>query len=308
MDNNKRVVVALGGNAILKPGQKGTFDEQKENIEISVDSFGKIIESGFELAIVHGNGPQVGQILERNDKCADTVPSQPFSSASAQSQGYIGHMIQESIKSRYPEKNVATVLTMTEVDGNDPAFENPTKPIGLFFTKEEADQLAAEEGFIMGEDAGRGYRRLVASPEPKQIIESPVIETLLENDTVVIACGGGGVPVVKREGMYVGQDAVIDKDSSALKLAENIEADVLMILTDVSNVYVNYGKENQMKLEENSVADLEKYYNEGQFAAGSMGPKVKACIDFAKQGKRGIISSIENGLLALEGKAGTIVY
>lgn len=306
MEKIKRVVIALGGNAILKPGQKGTFDEQKENIEISVDSFGSIIESGFELAIVHGNGPQVGQILQRNELAADKVPEQPFSSVSAQSQGYIGQMIQESIKSRYPEKDVGTILTMTEVDENDKAFKQPSKPIGIFYTEEEAQKLR-ESGFIMGEDAGRGYRRLVPSPKPKKIVESHLIKTLLNHDAIVIACGGGGVPVIKRDGMYVGQDAVIDKDLSALKLAENVEADVLMILTDVPNVFINYGKENQKALGVVSTFELEKYYNEGQFAEGSMGPKVKACIEFAKQGKRAIISSLENGLLALEGNSGTII-
>lgn len=306
IEKKKRVVIALGGNAILKPGQKGTFDEQKENIEISVDSFGAIIEAGYELAIVHGNGPQVGQILQRNELCAQEIPAQPFSSASAQSQGYIGYMIQESIKSRYPDLDVATLLTMTEVDAADPAFENPTKPIGLFYSRAEAEKME-EEGFVMGEGAGRGYRRLVPSPQPQTIVESNSVKKLLDTQTVVISCGGGGIPVVKKQGMYVGQDAVIDKDAAALKLAENIDADVLMILTDVPNVFVNYGKENQTKLEEIKVAELEKFYKEGHFAAGSMGPKVKACIDFAQQGKQAIISSLENGVAALEGKMGTRV-
>lgn len=303
----RRVVIALGGNAILKPGQKGYFDEQKENIETSVDSFGTIIEAGYELAIVHGNGPQVGQILQRDESCAAQIPSQPFSSASAQSQGYIGQMIQESIKSRYPDRQVGTILTMTEVDPLDPAFSKPSKPIGLFYTKEEAQIIEKNKGYIMGEDAGRGYRRLVPSPKPQRIVESDLIKILLDHQAIVIACGGGGVPVICRQGMYVGQEAVIDKDASALKLAENIQADTLMILTDVSNVYVNYGKDNQEKLEEVTVSQLEAYYNEGQFAAGSMGPKVKACLDFAKQGKTAIISSLENGLAALDGKSGTRV-
>lgn len=306
MDKINRVVIALGGNAILKPGQKGTFDEQKENIEISVDSIGAMIEEGFKLAIVHGNGPQVGQLLQRNELCKNDVPVQPFASVSAQSQGYIGHMIQESIKNRFPEKEVVTILSMTEVDEKDSAFSNPTKPIGLFYTKEEAEEFE-EQGIVMGEDSGRGYRRLVSSPKPKEIVERKTIAKLLEMDTIVITSGGGGVPVIKRDGLYVGQDAVIDKDLAALSLAKDISADVLMILTDVDNVYINYGKNNQKKLEHITVAQLEKYYEEGQFAEGSMGPKVKACIDFAKEGKTAIISSLENGLLALKGEKGTIV-
>ncbi|MBO0442048.1 carbamate kinase [Vagococcus fluvialis] len=306
MDKINRVVIALGGNAILKPGQKGTFDEQKENIEISVDSIGAMIEAGFKLAIVHGNGPQVGQLLQRNELCKNDVPAQPFASVSAQSQGYIGHMIQESIKNRFPEKEVVTILSMTEVDEKDSAFSNPTKPIGLFYTKEEAEEFE-EQGIVMGEDSGRGYRRLVPSPKPKEIVERKTIAKLLEMDTIVITSGGGGVPVIKRDGLYVGQDAVIDKDLAALSLASDINADVLMILTDVDNVYINYGKNNQEKLEHITVAQLEKYYEEGQFAEGSMGPKVKACIDFAKAGKTAIISSLENGLLALQGERGTIV-
>lgn len=306
MDKINRVVIALGGNAILKPGQKGTFDEQKENIEISVDSIGAMIEEGFKLAIVHGNGPQVGQLLQRNELCKDSVPAQPFASVSAQSQGYIGHMIQESIKNRFPEKEVVTILSMTEVDEKDSAFSNPTKPIGLFYTKEEAEEFE-EQGIVMGEDSGRGYRRLVPSPKPKEIVERKTIAKLLEMDTIVITSGGGGVPDIKRDGLYVGQDAVIDKDLATLSLASDINADVLMILTDVDNVYINYGKNNQEKLEHMTVAQLEKYYEEGQFAEGSMGPKVKACIDFAKEGKTAIISSLENGLLALKGEKGTIV-
>lgn len=306
MGKLQRVVIALGGNAILRPGQKGTFDEQKENVEISVDSFGTIIESGYQLAIVHGNGPQVGQILQRNELSSQQVPAQPFASASAQSQGYIGYMIQASIKSRYPSEDVVTLLTMTEVDEADLAFQNPTKPIGLFYSEEEVPELE-KKGWILGEDAGRGYRRLVPSPKPVKIVEGNLIKTLLESGAVVIACGGGGIPVVNKDDRYIGQDAVIDKDSAALTLAENINADILMILTDVPYVYINYGKDNQAKLTNITVEELEKHYDNNQFAEGSMGPKVKACIDFAKQGKRAIITSLDNGRLALEGKVGTIV-
>ncbi|MEG0284834.1 MAG: carbamate kinase [Vagococcus sp.] len=304
----QRVVLALGGNAILQPGQVGTFENQKANIETSADSISKIIKAGHELVIVHGNGPQVGQILRQNELAKEEVPVQPLPICSAESQGFIGYMLQESLKNRLPEKQVATILTMTEVDIKDAAFENPTKPIGSFYTEEESQTLAEEKGWTMGEDAGRGYRRLVASPTPKAIVEVDVIKTMLENDIVVVSTGGGGIPVVKTEtGQLEGVSAVIDKDSSALRLSKDVESDVLMILTDVPNVYINYGKENQEKLETISIEKAEEYYAAGHFSDGSMGPKMAACIEFAKLGKTAIICALSDAVEALDGKAGTRV-
>lgn len=304
----QRVVLALGGNAILQPGQEGTFENQKNNIETSADSISKIIKAGHELVIVHGNGPQVGQILRQNELAKEEVPVQPLPMCSAESQGFIGYMLQESLKNRMPEKNVATVLTMTEVDLKDKAFNHPTKPIGSFYSEEESEQLAEEKGWVMGEDAGRGYRRLVASPEPKAIVEVEVVKAMLENDVVVISTGGGGIPVAKNEkGQFEGVAAVIDKDSSALRLSKDVDSDVLMILTDVPNVYINYGKPNQEKLENVSIEKAEAYYNEGHFSDGSMGPKMAACIEFAKLGKTAIICSLDEAADALAGKAGTRV-
>lgn len=304
----QRVVLALGGNAILQPGQEGTFENQKNNIETSADSISKIIKAGHELVIVHGNGPQVGQILRQNELAKEEVPVQPLPMCSAESQGFIGYMLQESLKNRMPEKNVATVLTMTEVDLKDKAFNHPTKPIGSFYSEEESKQLAEEKGWVMGEDAGRGYRRLVASPEPKAIVEVEVVKAMLENDVVVISTGGGGIPVAKNEkGQFEGVAAVIDKDSSALRLSKDVDSDVLMILTDVPNVYINYGKPNQEKLENVSIEKAEAYYNEGHFSDGSMGPKMAACIEFAKLGKTAIICSLDEAADALAGKAGTRV-
>ncbi|MDT2838858.1 carbamate kinase [Vagococcus carniphilus] len=304
----KRVVLALGGNAILQPGQVGSYENQKANIEASADSITEIIKRGHELVIVHGNGPQVGQILRQNELAKKEIPVQPLPICSSESQGFIGYMLQESLKNRLPEKNVATVLTMTEVDLKDEAFKQPTKPIGSFYTEEESKQIEVEKGWVMGEDAGRGYRRLVPSPKPKTIVEVDVIRTMLENKIIVVSTGGGGIPVAKNEsGQLEGVAAVIDKDSSALKLSEEVDSDVLMILTDVPNVYINYGKPNQEKLETISIEKAEEYYNEGQFSDGSMGPKMAACIEFAKQGKTAIICSLDEAADALEGKAGTRV-
>lgn len=303
-----KLVVALGGNAILQPGQEGTFEIQKNNIDTASKSLKQIIDAGHQLAIVHGNGPQVGQILQQNELAHDNVPVQPLHALNAQSQGYIGYILQQSLKNQCPNKNVVSVLTMVEVDLKDPAFHNPEKPIGMFYTQEEAQDLHATKNWVMGEDAGRGYRRLVPSPKPVRIIEKDTVKALLEMDTVVISTGGGGIPVVKTDdGLLQGVAAVIDKDLSALALATEIQSDILMILTDVSNVYINYGKENQEKLEQISVQDLSQHVKNGHFAAGSMGPKVEACIAFAKTGGTAIICSLDDALLALEGKAGTRV-
>ena len=302
----KRVVLALGGNAILQPGQEGTYAIQKKNVEDSAVSIASVINQGYELVIVHGNGPQVGQILRQNELAEGEVPVQPLPACSAESQGFIGYMMQQALKNQLPDKSIATVLTMTEVDKGDPAFNNPTKPIGSFFTEEESAERETSKGWVMGEDAGRGYRRLVASPEPKSIVEVDVIRTMLEQGIVVVSTGGGGIPVIRNEKNELeGVAAVIDKDSSALCLSKDVEADVLMILTDVPNVYINYGQPNQEKLTDLSIEKALEYYNQGHFSDGSMGPKMAACIEFAKMGKTAIICSLSDAAKALEGKAGT---
>ncbi|AQP54148.1 carbamate kinase [Vagococcus penaei] len=304
----KKVVLALGGNAILQPGQAGEFDIQQANVVASSKSIAHVVNAGHDVVIVHGNGPQVGQILRQNELAQSEVPVQPLPACSAESQGYIGYMMQEALKNVLPNKQVATVLTMTEVDPNDEAFSHPTKPIGSFFTEEESNLLVKEKGWVMGEDAGRGYRRLVASPEPKAIVEVDVIKMMMSHGFLVISTGGGGIPVVRDAfGQLSGVAAVIDKDSSALRLSKDVDADVLMILTDVSNVYINYGQPNQESLTELSVEKAQSYYDAGHFSDGSMGPKMAACIDFAKQGKTAIICSLNDALEALEGRAGTRV-
>lgn len=306
----KRVVIALGGNAILRPNQEATFENQLKNVEISTDSISDVKKAGHQVIVTHGNGPQVGNILRQNEEAKDVVPQLPLDALSAQSQGFIGYMMEQSLKNALTEKdisgNVVTLLTETEVDANDTAFNNPTKPIGVFYTEEEAKQLEQEKGWNMAEDAGRGYRRVVASPQPQKIHGVSSIKALLENDTVVISTGGGGIPVVADEkGLLKGIEAVIDKDLSGLRLAEQVDADVFMILTDVSNVYLNYGKPDQKKLETVTLAEANQYVTEGHFAAGSMGPKMEAAIAFAAQGKEAIICSLENAVDALAGTSGT---
>lgn len=308
----KRVVIALGGNAILRPNQAATFENQMENVGISTDSISDVKKAGHQVIVTHGNGPQVGNILRQNEEAKEVVPQLPLDALSAQSQGFIGYMMEQSLKNALLEKevsgNVVTLLTETEVDAKDSAFQNPTKPIGVFYTEEEAKQLTAEKSWNMAEDAGRGYRRVVASPKPKKIHGVASIKALLENDTVVISTGGGGIPVVSDEkGRLKGIEAVIDKDLSGLRLAEQVAADVFMILTDVSNVYLNYGKPDQKKLETVTLAEANQYVEEGHFAAGSMGPKMEAAIAFASQGKEAIICSLENAVDALAGTSGTRV-
>lgn len=307
---SQKVVIALGGNAILQPGQEATYENQLENVRISTEIIARIVNNGHNVIITHGNGPQVGNILRQNEEAKDVVPPLPLDVCSAESQGFIGYMMDQTLKNELHKlglsNNVVSMLTQTEVSKDDPAFEDPSKPIGVFFSEEEAKKLAEEKGWVVKEDAGRGWRRVVASPTPKSIIGSDIIRSLTDDNAIVIAAGGGGIPVIKNEeGLYKGIEAVIDKDSSAFRLALEAKADVFMVLTDVPNVYVNYGKPNQKALESISLEEAKQYVEEGQFAAGSMGPKVEAAIEFAEQGGRAIICSLDKADLAMEGKAGT---
>ncbi|GGI43026.1 carbamate kinase [Mammaliicoccus stepanovicii] len=306
---SKRVVLALGGNAILQPKQEATYENQFNNVMSATKKMIEIKEAGHKIVITHGNGPQVGNIIAQNEFAKDSVHPLPIYVCNAESQGMIGYMMEMALKNHLNKanikSNVSTLLTMVEVDKDDQAFENPTKPIGVFFDEEEAKKLEAEKGFVMGEDAGRGYRRLVPSPEPLVIHGVEEIKSLIDN-TIVISSGGGGIPVYRSEdGELNGVEAVIDKDRSGLKLSEQVEADVFMMLTDVSNVYINFGKENEQKLEQITVEEAEQYVSEGQFPAGSMLPKIQAAIEFAKTGKESIICSLNEAVDALDGKAGT---
>ncbi|MFD2210905.1 carbamate kinase [Virgibacillus halophilus] len=306
----EKVVIALGGNAILQPKQAATYENQLENVRKSTEIIARIVKNGHSVIVTHGNGPQVGNILRQNEEAKDVVPPFPLDVCSAESQGFIGYMMDQTLKNELHKagqtNEVVSILTQTEVDKNDPAFENPSKPIGVFYSEEEANKLAEEKGWIVKEDAGRGYRRVVASPYPKSILGSETIKKLTDVGTIVIASGGGGVPVIKKEnGTYKGIEAVIDKDRSGFKLAEEAKADTLMILTDVQNVFVNYGKPDQKALGAISLAEAKQYEKEGQFSAGSMGPKMEAAIKFAELGGRAIICSLDQADLAMEGKAGT---
>ncbi|WP_025115264.1 carbamate kinase [Lysinibacillus fusiformis] len=304
----KSVVIALGGNAILQPKQEATYDNQFKNVVSATGHMVEIREAGHNIVITHGNGPQVGNIIAQNEAAKNVVEPLPIYVCNAESQGFIGYMMETALKNHMKERgiatNVVTLLTMVEVDRDDQAFRNPTKPIGVFFSEEEAHRLE-EQGFTMAEDAGRGYRRVVPSPEPKVIHGIDEIKRLID-DTIVISSGGGGIPVYREDsGQLHGIEAVIDKDRSGLKLAQQVNAEVFMMLTDVPNVYINFGKENEQKLSHITVAEAEQYVAEGQFPAGSMLPKMQAAIEFAKLGKESIICSIDQAVAALNGKAGT---
>ena len=305
----KRVVIALGGNAILKPKQPATVETQLANIQLSAEQIAKIEKLDHQIVVTHGNGPQVGNILRQNEEAKEVVPPFPLDVCNAESQGFIGYLMEQSIKNKIEQEeltsNVVTLLTQVEVAADDPAFEKPTKPIGLFYSEEEAKKMAEEKHWVMEEDAGRGYRRVVPSPQPVTIHGVESMVHLLNQNTIVIAGGGGGIPVVKQAEGLKGIEAVIDKDRTGKKLAEQVDADVFMMLTDVNNVYINYGTPEQEKLTGLSVSEAQAYFDAGHFAEGSMGPKMEAAIAFAKQGKTAIICSLEEADLALLGEAGT---
>lgn len=314
-DNEKTLtVVALGGNAILKPGQEGTAQQQLENVSETTEQLvAMVLSGGYKIVVSHGNGPQVGNILLQNELAKEEVPSLPLDMCGAESQGLIGYMLSQCLDNIFNENGredipVATVLTQTLVDSEDPAFDDPSKPVGPFYTKGAAEKLEEEKGYDIIEDAGRGYRRVVPSPEPLAIVEKEPIRQLLEAHTVVIASGGGGIPVDKEGSRLVGKEAVIDKDLASEQLAEDVGAEILLILTDVENVFINYNEPDEKPLGEVSVAEMEGYLKDGEFAKGSMKPKVKAGIRFVKSGgERAIITSLDKVIDGLEGKAGTTI-
>ena len=308
----KKIVVALGGNALQSGGGEATAAAQLEIVNQTSEYLADVIVKGFEIAIVHGNGPQVGRIHLASETAKDVTPAMPFDVCGAMSQGYIGYHIQQGMRRALDKRNssqkVATVVTQVVVDKNDPGFSNPTKPIGVFYDKKEADIIAAEKGYTMKEDAGRGYRQVIASPIPVRINEIDAIKKLMDAGVIVVSCGGGGIPVIETENGLQGVAAVIDKDFAAEKLAEEINADMLVILTEVEKVSINFGKENQEDLSSLTVAEAEGYIKEGHFAPGSMLPKVMAAMKFVKNspGKKAIITSLNKVLPALDGKTGTV--
>ncbi|ADQ61742.1 carbamate kinase [Lactobacillus delbrueckii subsp. lactis] len=306
-----KVIVALGGNALGKSPA-----EQLELVKNTASSLIGLISTGNEVVISHGNGPQVGQINLGMSYAAEHGQSAafPFPECGAMSQGYIGYHLQQSLQNelrkRGMTKDVATIVTQIVVDPADTAFQNPTKPIGAFYTREEADSIAEDKGYIFKEDAGRGWRQVVPSPTPKRIVELNSIKTLIEANELVIAGGGGGVPVVETEEGLKGVPAVIDKDRSSALLADNVGADKLIILTAVDYVAINFNKPDQKNLENISVEEAKKYIDEGQFAAGSMLPKVQACMSFVEghPEREAIITSLSGLDAALAGQLGTVIH
>ena len=309
----KKIVVALGGNALQDADSGATAEAQLNVIKESTKYLVDIIEDGNNLIITHGNGPQVGRILIQNELANVVTPAMPFDVCGAMSQGMIGYHIQQAIREelsvREIQRPVATVITQVVVDKEDEAFRNPTKPIGPFYTEEEAKALKEEKGYDVVEDSGRGYRRVVASPMPKRIVEIETIKTLIDNNTVVITVGGGGIPVIEEGKSLNGVAAVIDKDLASEQLAQDINADILVMLTAVEKVAINYGKPNQKQLDKVSVEEMKQYSKEGHFAPGSMLPKVLAGIRFAesKKGRKTIITSLDKVNEALKGLSGTII-
>ncbi len=303
------IVLALGGNAILRPGQRGTAEDQFANVKTTCESIARMVKHGYQVVITHGNGPQVGNILIQNTHSQDLVPAMPLDVCGAKSQGLIGYMIQQALHNELVKEDinvpVATVLTQVIVDENDPAFKNPTKPIGPFYTEDEARRFEKERGEKWVEDSGRGWRKVVPSPLPVEIFEKSAIAALIKQGTVVIAAGGGGIPVIQKDNTLRGIEAVIDKDLASSKLAGDIKADILMILTDVERVAINYRTPAETYLTEITVDEAKKYMEEGHFSAGSMGPKVQAAIDFASGGGTSIIASLKRSLDALRGTSGT---
>ena len=308
----QRLVIALGGTAL-----GNTPKQQLELVKTTAATIVDLVEAGYDVVVGHGNGPQVGMVnlaFENSHNNSGSTPEMPFPECGAMTQGYIGYHLQQSIgrelNKRGISKPVATVVTQVEVDRNDPAFQNPTKPIGSFYAKEEADRIMEETGYSFVEDSGRGYRRVVPSPKPVSIVELETIERLVSEGCIVITVGGGGIPVVKSDGWFEGVAAVIDKDRASAKLALDLHADMLVILTAVEKVSINFNKPNQIDLDVMSLEEAERYIKDGHFAKGSMLPKVESCIDYLEQMKTGkaLITSLEKAKEALQGKTGTIIH
>jgi carbamate kinase len=331
---NKKVVIALGGNAIKQADEKGTSEEQFINVETACKAITALIKKGYDIVLTHGNGPQSGNLMVQQEAAKETIPAMPMDVVGAMTQGQIGYMIQQTLHNLLVQekidRSVATVVTQVIVSKDDPDFEDPSKPVGNFFTEKEVTTLV-EEGYVLNPPPGknhgekkmagyvikkvkpngeRPFRRVVPSPDPKRLAEAPAIKTLVDAGSIVIASGGGGVPVMEKDGgILKGLNGVIDKDKAGEKLAEAIDADIFLVLTDIECVYLNFGKENQKPVHNLTVKEAKQYLNEGHFLAGSMEPKICACIRFIEEanGEKAIVTSLENAEKALEGKAGTVI-
>lgn len=308
----RRVVVALGGNALLRRGEEDTFSTMYRNARFAAERVADIAQDGWEVVVTHGNGPQVGRILLQQEAARGLVHPMPLDVCGAESQGQIGYLLQVTIGDvfyeRGMERPVATVLTLTRVRPDDPAFAEPTKPVGPFYEEEEARRLAAERGWSVAPDAHGGWRRVVPSPSPRSIVEGPVIERLVAEGVIVIAAGGGGVPVIEEGPRLVGVEGVVDKDLAAEVLARDVGASVLLILTDVPAVQRGFGTEHAEDIRRMRVAEAEDLLRAGEFAAGSMGPKVQASVGFVRGGgERAVIAELADAVAALRGEAGTTI-
>ncbi|MDR7868471.1 MAG: carbamate kinase [Sporomusaceae bacterium] len=309
----KTLVLALGGNAITRSSEKGTRDEQWSNIKATCSHIAELAKQGNRILITHGNGPQVGNLLLKNELTKDVVPPMPLDVCVSNTQGSLGYAICQNLGNALGARGLTTplaaVITQVVVGRDDPAFQNPTKFIGPFFSEQQAAAIMAEKGHIMKEDSGRGWRRVVPSPEPKEIIEKDAVRALLDKGFIVVAGGGGGIPVVRTGDGTRGVEAVIDKDMAGQLLARDIGADAFFLLTDVERVSINFGKPNQTDLTRMTVEEARKYQKEGHFPPGSMGPKVEAAIRFASTapGRQAVIVSLAKAHLAFGGESGTVI-
>jgi len=314
MKDKKLIVLAFGGNAIIRQGQYGEIHSQFANTREVLEGIVEPVKKGAGLIIVHGNGPQVGYEMIRSQTAHPEAPELPLGVLVADTEGGMGYMIQQSLQNVLWKNNlkkpVVTILTQVVVDRNDPRLQNPTKPVGRFFTEEEAAQLSREKGWIMKEDSGRGWRMVVPSPEPIKIIERKTISRLVEDGVIVIAGGGGGIPIVVEEnGDFEGQDVVIDKDLTAALIGNSCNADTLIVATDINKVSLNFNTPEQVDLDRISIKEAEEYLEEGHFAEGSMGPKIKASIKFLQNGGKNVVICSPGQITeALEGQAGTTIY
>ncbi len=310
-DNIKAAVVAFGGNALMGEDGNSTYAEQMVKTDIMCNKLMTLFNMGYRILITHGNGPQVGNFLMQQECLAENVPPMPLDACNAMTQGQIGYMIEQKLKNTFTRNNIKkpiiVFITQVVVSKDDPAFNNPTKFIGPFFNKVQSEKLSREEGWLMREDSGRGYRRIVASPRPIDIIEKEEIAEMAHKDFVVIACGGGGIPVIRDEkGCLKGVPAVIDKDFAAEKIGNFIGAELLLLITPVDRVAINFGTPEQKNLSKITLEEAERYFSEGHFAPGSMGPKIEAAIQFLRSGgKKAIITSLDCIESAIKGEAGT---
>ncbi|MBT9152197.1 MAG: Carbamate kinase 2 [Firmicutes bacterium] len=311
---SERIVIAFGGNAILQSKQKGTVEEQRANVHTACLAVADLVQAGHQVVVTHGNGPQVGAVLLQNDIAKEQVPPMPLDMCGAATQGQIGYMVQQSLTNILRERGMArpvvSLVTQVLVNSDDPAFTSPTKPVGAFYSQAEALRFSTEKGWSMKEDQARGgWRRVVPSPDPIGLIEKEAVLSLLQAGAIVVTSGGGGIPVVEKGGQYLGVEAVIDKDLAGERLACDVRADTLMILTDVPQVAINFNTPEQVNLGTLTLDEAKIYQGQGHFAAGSMGPKMLAAIRFIKDGgRRSIITSLAMAGQAVAGLAGTILH